>query len=295
MRSLLLVLIAACTLCGIDVHDAAGRKVQVKDASRIVAIGGGVAETLCALGAENSLVGVGDSSYPPSLKKLPQVVNRHAVSAEGVIALNPSLVIAAEGAKPDAAFEQIGQAGIPVIRVSSTPGLEPLAEKVRLLAKIVGRESKGAEINEKLRNQLAFVRERTKAAPKQKVLFIMSARGAPMAGGRGTPIDAMIQMAGAENAITEFEGFKPLTPEAAAVVDADLILVPSGGHGFTDAKAVLANPGLALIKAAREGRVASMDLLYMMGFGTRMGGAVQDIAHHAYPDRVPLSGEAPAH
>src|ERR1700748_1577451 len=65
------------------------------DESRIVAIGGPVTEIVYALGADKDLVGTDTSSiYPGAATRLPQVGYQRMLSAEGVLALHPTLIIA---------------------------------------------------------------------------------------------------------------------------------------------------------------------------------------------------------
>src|SRR5690349_12078465 len=84
------------------VVDAAGRKVEIADASRIVSIGGAVTEILYALGLKERIVAIDSTSlYPPdAAREKPSVGYMRALSAEGVLGLNPSLVLASEGSGP---------------------------------------------------------------------------------------------------------------------------------------------------------------------------------------------------
>src|SRR5262245_22850229 len=67
------------------VRDASGRTVTVRDASRIVSVGGAVTEILYALGQEHRIVGVDSTSlYPPrALGAKPNVGYMRQLSPEG--------------------------------------------------------------------------------------------------------------------------------------------------------------------------------------------------------------------
>src|SRR4051812_20647211 len=86
----------------VTVRDAAGRTVEVKDANRIVSVGGAVTEILYELGLKDRIVAVDTTSLYPveALKQKPNVGYMRALSAEGVLGLNPSLVLAIDGAGP---------------------------------------------------------------------------------------------------------------------------------------------------------------------------------------------------
>ena len=70
-------------------------------AQRVVSVGSALTEIIYALGAEKMLVGVDTTSlYPAAARSLPQVGYMRALSAEGVLSLRPSLVIATTAAGP---------------------------------------------------------------------------------------------------------------------------------------------------------------------------------------------------
>ena len=68
-------------------------------AQRVVSVGSALTEIVYALGAEKMLVGVDTTSlYPAAARSLPQVGYMRALSAEGVLSLKPTLVIATTAA-----------------------------------------------------------------------------------------------------------------------------------------------------------------------------------------------------
>ena len=103
----------------VTVRDAAGRNVEVKDASRIVSVGGAVTEILYALGLADRIVAVDTTSLFPAeaLKQKPNVGYMRALSAEGVLGLNPSLVLAIDGAGPKETIAVLEAATVPLVRV----------------------------------------------------------------------------------------------------------------------------------------------------------------------------------
>src|SRR3954447_19880065 len=82
---------------GITVHDARNRDVTIADPARIVSIGGAITEILYALGFEDRLARVDSTTLYPAaaLRDKPNVGYMRQLSAEGVLGLNPSLVLAA--------------------------------------------------------------------------------------------------------------------------------------------------------------------------------------------------------
>lgn len=74
-------------------------------AARIVSTAGGISEIIFYLGADRRLAGVDAAScWPEAAKALPQVGYMRRLSAEGILSLAPSLVLAGPYAGPPSVF-----------------------------------------------------------------------------------------------------------------------------------------------------------------------------------------------
>lgn len=282
-----LVAIAAGANAAVEAADAGGRRAGIENAQRIVSVGGAVTEILYALGAESRIVAVDTTSlYPPrALREKPNVGYMRQLSAEGVLGLAPSLVLAAEDAGPRETIALIKSAGVPVVRVPERHTGEGIVEKVRLVARVVGEEAAGACLaNSVLRDLAALADIRARLAEPVRVLFLLSfANGRPMVAGRGTAADGIIRLAGAINAVSAYEGYKILADEAVLSARPDVVLAMDREGMALDATAVFAHPAFKLTAAAKRGRFISMDGLYLLGFGPRTARAARDFARQAYP------------
>ena len=121
---------------------------------------------------------------------------------------------------------------------------------------------------------------------KPKVLFILSMQnGAPNVGGEGSSADAIIKLAGGQNAATGFEGYKPMNREALMAAAPDVILMMDGhadrAGGIDE---VLASPGIALTPAGQTKRSITMDGMLLLGFGPRTPQAVRELARGLHPE-----------
>ena len=97
-----------------------GQTVTVEDVARIVPLSGDIAEILWTLGLGDKLVGVDVSAvYPPEVMgPLPKIGFERQLSAEGILSLEPTLVIGKEQAGPPEVLDQIRSAGVPVVIVA---------------------------------------------------------------------------------------------------------------------------------------------------------------------------------
>ena len=264
------------------VTDAA--KPQAK-ARRIVSVGGALTEIVYALEAQGELVGVDTTSlYPAVARQLPQVGYARTLSAEGVLSLAPTQLIATEEAGPQAVLRQVREAGVPVAVLSANNQFEGLLERVKQVGRITGRAEPAARLAQSLQQQwsgaLAKVQQRQHAPVR--VLFILAhAPNQVMVGGRETGADAMLAYAGAVNVMGGqggFAGYKPLTPEAVIAAQPDIVLVTDQGlkaSGGVDG--ILKLPGLAQTPAGRKQRIVSQEAMLLLGFGPRMPLALAEL------------------
>src|SRR5690606_33760120 len=93
------LLAVALAGCG-EVSDAPA-SAGASEAPRVVALGGAVAETVCALGADTRLVARDASAvYPRDVLEKPSVGYFRQLGAEGVLSTNPTLILADPEAGP---------------------------------------------------------------------------------------------------------------------------------------------------------------------------------------------------
>ncbi len=258
------------------------------DSSRIVSIGGAVTETIYALGLESRIVGVDTTSlYPPeALKRAPNVGYMRALSAEGILSLKPSWVIAIDGSGPPAALKLVSDAGVPLSMIHDDPSLDGVAAKIEAIGKLLGAEEKAAALARETRQRFALVdsmRPRTPKAPR--VLFILSLQnGRPMVGGHGTAADAIIRLAGGANAADAIDGYKPMTDEGVIAAAPDVILKMTNGNMVGDKDEIFSTPAFSATPAAANRALIGMDGLYLLGFGPRTPDAVRELMAALYPN-----------
>lgn len=276
-------LVAALLVLALSsVHAASA---QSDEAQRIVVIGGSVTEIAHALGAQDRLVARDSTSlYPAEAAELPDIGYIRQLSPEGVLSVNPDMIIALEGYGPPEAVSVIQQSGIPLVEIPDGIDRPAIVEKIRATAKALGRVEGGERLAQTVEAKL----EATEAAAasvkdKKKVLFVLSAAGGRiMAAGRGTHADGIITLAGGVNAISDFEGYKPLSNEAVIDAAPDLILRMRGGGDHSKDEEVLHHPAIALTPAGKAGAIRGMDGLYLLGFGPRTANAAADLAAMLY-------------
>lgn len=248
------------------------------ESHRIVSLGSPVTEVILALGASDQLVGIDDSSQvPDELSSLPKVGYYRMVSAEGVLSVQPSLILSTEDAGPPPALKKIQAASVPLLRVSSEKTLSGAIERIQEISKVLDREEQAADsikpLQDRLENPFRVLH------PEVKVLFIYArGSGAPMVSGEGTGADEMIRLVGAQNAVTGFKRYRPLTPEALISAAPSIILVTTNGLAAIGGEEGLwALPGMNLTPAGKTKRFVSMDDSELLGFGPHTATALETL------------------
>jgi iron complex transport system substrate-binding protein len=253
-------------------------------APRLITVGGGVTEVVFALGAQDQLVATDTtSSYPSAALATAKVGYMRQLSAEGVLALRPSVLVASTDAGPPVVLDQLRSTGVKVELVESDHSWEEVRRKVAAVGRATGRLQQAAALQAELDARWAAVRQRvlkqTSAKPP-RVLFVLSHSGAPLVSGEATAAHAMIGFAGARNAMEGFKGYRPMTAEAMATAAPDLILMTSEGlTAVGGAEKFWQRPELALTPAYRR-RAQAQTLVHfgalaLLGFGPRLPQVVQ--------------------
>jgi iron complex transport system substrate-binding protein len=259
---------------------------RLPDTSRVVAIGGSITEIFFALGEEGRLIARDSTSvYPEAALKLPDVGYMRALSPEGVLSVNPSAIIALDGSGPKEAMDVLKKAEVPYVAVPESFDKAGIIAKIRIVGDAIGAEDKAATLAATVAKDLSAAEARAAGiATRQRVLFILSAEGGKiLAAGAGTAADGIIRLAGGDNAVQGYHGYKQLADEAIVAAAPDLILMMSraGDTGPADAD-LLANPAIASTPGGQNKRLVRMDSAYLLGFGPRTAAAAHDLAVTLY-------------
>ncbi len=254
---------------------------------RIISLGTVITETTDALGMGSRIVATDvTSEYPAYIKKLPKVSRNRAVSVEGLMRFNPDLVLAHEGEISKAVAYQLQKAGVRLVVLQHEYSVRGAEKLIRELAAALGVQQKGEELVLNMQQELKAALQKVKSykGRTQKVLFVY-ARGAGnmTIAGKGTNMDAIIELAGAKNAVQEFAAFKPYSTEALIKANPDVIVMFDFGISSLGGKnAILKMPGVMLTNAGKNQRIVEVDGPLMVNFSSRLGEAITDLHSKIY-------------
>lgn len=246
------------------------------DTSRIVSLNGAITEILVALGLQDNLVGVDVSStYPEEITKLPNIGYYRKLSDEGILGLNPTLIIGEDEAGPSRVISRLRKADVSLELIHTDLSEDGVFQRIQDVAKAVDLQEKGEAFLAEFRQALDDAKQAPGLTDEDDAPSILGvyARGAglSMVGGKDTAFDVIIGLAGAKNAMGELVGFQPLSPEALATSNADIILIPHDGlEALGGMDGLLNFPGVKQTPAGKEKRILTYDDQLLLGLGPRL-------------------------
>lgn len=280
-------------------HDRDGDiEVTVTDTSRVVAIdmAGSIADTIWALGLDDSLVGRDVAASFPGSDNVPVVTGSgHSVNAEAILALEPTLVITDGSVGPREAIEQLRDVGVTVVFVENDSSFDGAARLAQDVGTALGAPDAGAELASQLTDSVDQVKAQiaevlpTGEPLRMVFLYLRGTAGVYYLFGDETGADDLITALGGVDVSEELgiTGTRPLTDEAMLAADPDLILVMTNGlesvggvDGLVDAW-----PAIALTQAGQNQRVVDMADTQVLSFGPSSAAVLDALARAIYaPD-----------
>jgi len=274
--SLKLGLTVLAVILGLAVSTA-----RAETAERVLALGGAVTEIVYALGQGDRLVARDStSSYPPEAGELPDVGYVRALSPEGVLSVDPDLVLAIAGSGPPDTMEVLRAADIPLVTVPEGYDAAAVLEKITVVAEALDVSEAGAQLAADVEAALAEALVADPTATPPRVLFILSMEGGRiMAAGSDTAAAGVIALAGGVNALEGFDGYSQVSDEAILLADPDVILMMdrSGDHAASNAE-IITHPVLGRTRAAETGAILRQPGLLLLGFGPRTPEVVEALS-----------------
>ncbi|MGK5547623.1 heme/hemin ABC transporter substrate-binding protein [Streptomyces sp. URMC 127] len=259
------------------VRSADGHDVTVRSTDRIVPLTGALSEIVFTLGLGDRVVARDVTATFEQAAKLPVVTRAHDVSAESVLSLKPTLVLAETTTGPAEAVEQIRAAGVPLVVLDPARSLADVAPRIGKVAAALGVPAAGEELNRRTQQRLKKAEEGVPHGggkkPRVAFLYLRGTASVYLLGGAGSGADSLIEAAGGVDAGKESglkKDFTPLTSEALAKAAPDVILVMSKGlDSVGGVDGLVKIPGVGQTPAGLDRRVASVDDGVLLNFGPR--------------------------
>ncbi|HSC37278.1 MAG TPA: ABC transporter substrate-binding protein, partial [Chitinophagaceae bacterium] len=264
-------------------------KAKDKSGPRIVCVSKQLTELIYAVGGDTALVGVDlSSTYPEAAKKLTTVGYHRALSAEGIISLNPTAVWHDGGIAPEHVITQLQKVGIPLRKFEASTDIPSTKRLIREVAQEFHATGKGDSLCRQIDADMATVdtlAKKYESRPKVIVIqfgrainqyFIMNKKGV---------LEKMINWAGGQDGSDTAQKWRTLSPEVLAKLQPDVIFATDYGYDLQGSLEKFKQlPGVALTPAAQHNRIYRVeehDLIYL---GPRTAKNVLLLMHLLHPE-----------
>ncbi|MFF8604965.1 hemin ABC transporter substrate-binding protein [Streptomyces sp. NPDC015346] len=275
----------------VTVESADGREVTVTSTKRIVPLTGSLSEIVFTLGLGERVVARDITATFEQAADLPAVTRAHDVSAESVLSLRPTLVLADTSTGPAEAVAQIRDAGIPLVVVEPAKELADVSTRIAAVAAALGVPDSGAALQKRTRDRIAAAREGVPAhggegKPRVAFLYVRGSAAVYLLGGAESGATSLLEAAGAVDAGKESgltKDFTPLTSEALAAAAPDALLVMSKGlESVGGVDGLVKLPGVAQTPAGMARRVVSIDDGVLLNYGPRTDEVLRSLVSQLY-------------
>lgn len=246
--------------------DARGVTVRLaRPPQRIVTLLPSLAESVCALGACERIVGVDRyTTWPAALERLPRVGGGLDPQIEAIVALRPDVVLISVASR---AVQRLEALGLKVIALEPRTHAEVLGVLRTLSSMLALPPGQGAEpIWAQIQQGLTEAAQAMPAQARGKRVYFDASRG-PIAAGENSFIGETLTRLGLVNIVPAALGpFPRLSPEFVVRADPDLLMGGKRSLGETG----VPYPGWSAMRAVQADRIcrfagAESDLLIRPG------------------------------
>jgi iron complex transport system substrate-binding protein len=293
----LLMLISACNSSGTkETEKDKAEKLKLKaemakveknlpDFKRIVVIGDEITELVVALGDSSKIVALARKHPVLNLPDLPKVGFGATLTLDNIVKLNPDAVFADAESASEEILDKVEKNGIPFFKIKKEATWESMQQYIREVAKNLKKKKKGEQLIKQLNKPIAQIKQIIEKRKDSLRVMYIHARGpyVILAGGANTPINTILQMAGAKNAAYDLNGMEKLTDEDMLSFNPDFIIMSKKGVESLQGKVHLTTV-LLNSTAYRMGRILVLDDYEVMNLGLASGKTAFEICKKLYKE-----------
>ncbi len=207
----------------IQFNDIKGRQIELeKLPERIVSLSPSNTEIVFALGAGSKLVGVTSyCDYPEEVKDIEKIGTFEGPNIEMIKKVQPDVVLAGGYIQEDiiTALENLN---IPVVSTEASD-FDTIYDSIALIGKLVGGEDRAEEIINNMHKTIDDIKSKVRGKEKPNVFYLVWTDPLTTAG-KGTFINDVIQIAGANNVAESVEGWAKYSVEELVKQNPDMII-----------------------------------------------------------------------
>jgi iron complex transport system substrate-binding protein len=254
---------------------------------RVITAGSSSTEIVCELGLCDKIVGTDHTSlYPEKVQSLPSIGYRSSIGAEGIISLQPDLIILEKEYVKEDVVSQLKSTGIQVLVVEHGQNFESTKTRIRSIAAALGKVKEGEVLISKTEDALRNIQKKVSATSSRPKVLCVYARGAGamQVAGKNTSF-GILPLAGVQNAMADLDGYKPLNIESLIQANPDYILFfTTGVESIGGIDGALKIAGVEQTTAGKKKHIIDMDGILLTNWGPRIALAVEQLFYLTHPE-----------
>ncbi|TNH05538.1 hemin ABC transporter substrate-binding protein [Testudinibacter sp. TR-2022] len=233
---------------------------------RIIAVGAGVTELLEALDVGDQLIAVDSTSRRFADKyQIPLLGYQRNLASEGILALQPNLLIGSEEMGPESVLTQLRQAKIQ-IEVLENPqkNHQDLQQHIQRLGQLLAKNKSAEKLSAQVMQQIRQIQSLPRG--KNRALFLLlSDKGQLSTGGHRTTINGMLDLMQLHNLSAEKQGYYAYSIEAVLALQPDILLLSERSLSQDLSALQKKYPFLQQLNATNQGCIFSVDGQALLG------------------------------
>lgn len=242
----------------IQITDIKGRQIGLeKLPERIVSLSPSNTEIVFALGAGSKLVGVTSyCDYPEEVKDIEKIGTYEGPNIEMIKKVQPDVVLAGDYV-PEDIITALENLNIPVVTAEASD-TDAIYDSIALIGKLVCEEDKAEEIINNMHRTIDNIQSKVRGKEKANVFYLVWTDPL-MTAGKGTYINDVIKIAGANNVAESVEGWARYSTEELVKQNPDMIIAAyhSTDEGMSK-EDLMKNPLFRNLDCVKKGNIYVM-------------------------------------
>jgi iron complex transport system substrate-binding protein len=255
--------------------------------SRIISLTPSITEVLIDLGLEENIVAV--DIYSKFLlneaNDLPQF-DVLALDAEQLATIEADIIFdtAANKKRGEDTLKSLKEMGSVVVYIDSVDSIDGIKDSIAIIANATNKVELGQELIETFQKEIdKYAKISSKIINRKKVYFEISSSPEIYSFGKGTFLNEIIELIGAENIFKNETGWISVSPEAVVAANPDVIIT---NEDFLDdsINSIKIRGGFNEIDAVKNNNVYQVDSNSSSRLNHNIVKAIKEIAEHIYQE-----------
>ena len=265
-----------------SVRDDLGRAVALDGTPRaVLPLAPNLTELIATAAGVDRLAGVGVSDdFPPGIRDLPRI-QMLPLDTEGIVALDPDLVLGSDDVNPAESADALAALGIPayLFRFDQVADVPRALRTLDTLLATTG----GAPAASDFERRVATVEAAVQPFTTPRVLLLVGSETL-YAFGRASYASELIRLAGGDNLTDVFDGAAAQPSDEAVLEMAPEVIIVLAGPDVDPADLLKAHPTFFSLPAVQNGRVYGVDPDLVSRPGPRLVDGLERIARLLHPE-----------